>query len=83
MEKKIQDAKLMNLIIFMTDFVRQVIEGGNSFTQSHFFILLVQLSSEDLQNNAAPFIRILAQECNPKIDKQAFCTFVDGLLDND
>ena len=81
MEKKIQDAKLMNLIIFMTDFVRQVIEGGNAFTQSHFFILLVQMSAEDLQNNASPFIRILAQETTPKIEKQAFCTFVDGLLD--
>ena len=40
-KKKIADTKLMNMLIYITDYLRQVIESGNRFAASHFFILLV------------------------------------------
>lgn len=30
-DKKIKDTKLMNLLIYMTDYMRQVMESGQSF----------------------------------------------------
>jgi len=80
-EKKIADTKLMNMITYITDFIRSVFESGYRFTQSHFFILLVQMTPEDLklENHIGPFIRIVREELDVK--KDAFDTFVDGLHD--
>lgn len=51
------------------------------FESQHFFILLMQLTPEDLktENHLAPFIQILIDQL--KIEKDAFVTFVDGLHD--
>jgi hypothetical protein len=71
----------MNQLIYISDFVRQVVESGYKFTQSHFFILLVQMTAEDLklENHVGPFIRIVREELG--VTRDAFDTFVDGLHD--
>ena len=80
-DKKIKDAKLMNMLNYITDYMRQVMESGQRFGSNHFFILLLQFSPEDLQNNAEDFIQILINQL--KIKREEFNTFVDGLLDDD
>jgi hypothetical protein len=71
----------MNLLIFITDYIRQVTECGYKFTQSHFFILLLQLTPEDLKldSHIGPFIKIVKEELD--IKKEAFDTFIDGIHD--
>ena len=40
-DKKIKDTKLMNHLIYITDYMRQIMENGKRFLSSHFFILLL------------------------------------------
>lgn len=64
MQAAYKENQLHNVVRFMTDYLRQVIENGSRFTSGHFFIMLLQLSSSEIKNNAAPYIRILAEELN-------------------
>jgi hypothetical protein len=44
----IKESKLKNLLADITDFIKQVIENGNQFTKSHFFILLLSLKKDEI-----------------------------------
>ena len=43
------DAKLKNLLAYITDFIKQVVENGNTFSKSHYFMLLMNLTPEELE----------------------------------
>ena len=62
MQAAYKENQLHNVVRFMTDYLRQVIENGSHFTSGHFFIMLLQLSASEVKNNAAYFIRILTEE---------------------
>ena len=57
-----KENQLHNVVRFVTDYLRQVIENGSRFTSGHFFIMLLQFSSSEIKNKAANYIKILAQE---------------------
>ncbi len=57
-----KENQLHNALRFITDYLRQVIENGSRFTNGHFFIMILQLSASEVKNNAAQFIKILAEE---------------------
>ena len=65
---------------FTTDYLRQVIENGSSFTIGHFFIMLLQLSSSEVKNNSAQFIKILAEEL--QVPRDQYQRFLHGLKDD-
>ena len=44
----LRDAKLKNLLAYITDFIKQVVENGNTFSKSHYFMLLSNLAPEEL-----------------------------------
>lgn len=44
-----RDDKLKRLLAYITDFIKQVVENGNIFQKSHFFMLLKNLSPEELE----------------------------------
>ena len=81
MEKKLSDARMLNMIIYITDYMRTIIESGNQFTQSNFFILMLQLTPDDLkpENRIVQYIRCLTEELD--ISPEQFSTFIEGLLD--
>ena len=54
-----KENQLHNVVRFITDYLRQVIENGSRFTSGHFFIMLLQFSASEVKNKAAPFIKIL------------------------
>lgn len=45
----LRDAKLKNLLAYITDFIKQVVENGNIFSKSHFFMLLMSLSPQEIE----------------------------------
>ena len=49
MRLALRDAKLKNLLAYITDFIKQVVENGNTFSKSHYFMLLMNLTPEELQ----------------------------------
>jgi len=48
MKLAIQDTKVKNLLNYMTDFIKQVVENGNEFEKSHYFMLLMNLKPEEI-----------------------------------
>ena len=45
----------------MTEFMRQVIEGGIPFSRNHFLILLLQLDTAEVQDTLGEYIGVLAK----------------------
>ncbi len=59
----IKESKLKNLLAYITDFIKQVIENGNQFTKSHFFILLLSLKHDEItQPTISQTIKIIKDE---------------------
>jgi len=54
-------------------------ENGNIFTTGHFFILLLELTAEDISNRLAPYLKVLVEEL--KVPHEQFKKFLEGLLD--
>ena len=75
-----KENQLHNVVRFVTDYLRQVIENGSRFTSGHFFIMLLQLSASEVKNKAAQFIKILAEEL--QIPRDQYQRFVMGLKDD-
>ena len=65
-----RENQLHNIIRFICDYLRQVIENGSRFTPGHFFIMLLQFSEQEIYNNAQEYIKVLVQEL--KIDREQF-----------
>ena len=57
-----KENQLHNVVRFITDYLRQVIENGSRFTSGHFFIMLLQMSASEVKNNSLAFIKILIEE---------------------
>lgn len=49
------------------------------FTTGHFFILLLELTAEDIQNRLSPYLKVLVEEL--KVPRDQYARFLDGLLD--
>ena len=50
MQAAYKENQLHNVVRFMTDYLRQVIENGSRFNSGHFFIMLLQLSASEVKN---------------------------------
>jgi len=74
-----KENQLHNALRFITDYLRQVIENGSRFTNGHFFIMILQLSASEVKNNAAQFIKILAEELS--VPRDQYQRFISGLKD--
>ena len=74
-----RENQLHNMIRFMCDYLRQVVENGSKFTAGHFFIMLLQFSESEILNNSADYIRVLVQELG--IPRDQFQRFIAGLRD--
>jgi hypothetical protein len=48
MEAHVLESKLRELVDYVTDYLRIVIENGKQFTKEKFFIMLRELSHEHL-----------------------------------
>ena len=75
-----KENQLHNVVRFISDYLRQVIENGSRFTSGHFFIMLLQLSASEVKNKSAQFIKILAEEL--QIPRDQYQRFVLGLKDD-
>jgi len=79
MQSAYKENQQHNVIRFITDYLRQVIENGSRFTAGHFFIMLLQMSASEVKNNQAPYVRILIEEL--QIPRNQFQRFISGLKD--
>ena len=63
MAQAAKDLELLQLIRFISDFMRQVIENGNVFSKNHFFLMLLHLSPEEVTSSGhlycKPVVRML------------------------
>ena len=75
-----KENQLHNVVRFITDYLRQVIENGSRFTSGHFFIMLLQMSTSEVKNNSLAFIKILIEEL--QVPQSQFARFVNGLKDD-
>jgi len=50
MQAAYKENQLHNVVRFMTDYLRQVIENGSRFTSGHLFIMLLQFSASEVKN---------------------------------
>ena len=41
-----KEEQLMQSLVYVTEYMRQVIENGTNFSQNHFFILMLQMRPE-------------------------------------
>ena len=80
MSSAYKENQLHNVLRFMTDYLRQVIENGSRFTCGHFFIMLLQLSASEVKNRLAPYIRILVEEL--QVPRDQFQRFISGLKED-
>ena len=79
MDKAYKTNQLHNVIRFMTDYLRQVIENGSRYTSGHFFIMLLQLSAKEVENQCKEYLKIFIDEI--KVPNEQFTKFVAGLRD--
>jgi hypothetical protein len=47
---------------FICEYIKRVNENGNVFTTGHFFILLLELTAEDIGNRLAPYLKVIVEE---------------------
>lgn len=48
-------------LFFIMEFMRQVIEGGKHFSSNHFFILMLQLTPEEIKFELVDYLAYLIQ----------------------
>lgn len=66
---------------YMTEFMRQVIENGQGFSENHMFIVLLHLEPEQVTSDLCEFMKEMLHEVNVK--KQDMDRFMSGLSDAD
>ena len=57
-----KETQLHNTLKFVTEYIRRVNENGNVFTTGHFFILLLELTVNDIENRLGSYLKILVEE---------------------
>ena len=62
MKAQYQKNQLHNMIRYMTDYLRMVIENGNRFTSNHFFVMLWHLNHKEVENQLKEYMKILIEE---------------------
>ena len=73
------ETQLHNTLKFITEYIRRVNENGHVFTTGHFFILLLELTPEDVSNRLGPYLRIVVEEYHVPFEQ--YTRFLQGLLD--
>ena len=80
MKLALKDAKLKKLLNFITDFMKQVVENGSPFEKSHYFLILTQISQEEvLEPMVLSALRISAEELD--VSEFEYVQFVHGVKD--
>ena len=69
----------MQTLTFITDYIKNVIEGGNEFTSAQLFICLMQLSASLVNNGLSPFIKAINRVLS--VTEEEWQSFVEGLID--
>lgn len=49
-------------LTYITDFMKQVIENGFSFTKNHMFLCMLHLKPEEINNDSHEFLKILIRD---------------------
>ena len=67
--------------MFCIDFIKQVVENGNKFDKSHYFMMLMQLNIEEIQEPAViQTIQIITEEL--EVTEFEYVQFNQGIKDN-
>lgn len=69
--------------MYVSDYIKQVIENGNEFTINHFFILMLQLQPEEIQisyETNVEYIQLLVKALGVK--PEDFEKFISGIQGN-
>lgn len=78
-EQVILDQKLNVTLDYITEFMRQVIENGCPFTVNHFFISMLHLETEEVNETLADYLKVIVRVI--EIKRAEFNKFVDGITD--
>ena len=62
MEAYMLEAKLHDLVHYMTDYLRIVIENGKSFKKENFFMMIQELSHEHIVTESERYFKIMIEE---------------------
>lgn len=90
----LKDTKIKNLLHYMTgkfeffnlkfvlDFIKQVVENGNAFEKSHYFMLLMNLQPDEVEEpSIISALKIIAEEL--EISEFEYVQFNQGLKDSE
>ena len=80
MKAQYEKNQLHNMIRYMTDYLRMVIENGNRYTSNHFFVMLWHLNNKEVENQLKEYIKILIEEI--EVPQEQYTMFVAGLGPN-
>ena len=70
----------MDHFIFRVDFIKQVVENGNKFEKSHYFMMLMQLSEKEMNEPAMiQSLKIITEEL--KVTEFEYVQFNQGIKD--
>ena len=72
----------MGLIYFLfLDFIKQVVENGNEFTKEHFFMMLLTLDPDEVQESIVVLsLRIIIEEI--EVSSVEYVEFNQSIKDN-
>ena len=79
MKLTVSETQLHNTLKFICEYIKRVNENGHVFTTGHFFILMLELTAEDIGNRLAPYLKVLVEEL--KVSHEQYSRFLEGLLD--
>ena len=79
-QNSLKETKIKNLMTYITDFLKQIVENGCKLSKSHFFMLLMNLDSDDLAELIiVKTVRIMIEEM--EVTKPEFNKFTLGIKD--
>lgn len=78
-EQLMVNSQLMVTLDYITEFMRQVIENGCAFTSNHFFICMLHLDPQQVNQTLAAYLKAVVQAV--QVSKEALLKFVQGITD--
>jgi hypothetical protein len=54
-----KETQLHNTLKFICEYFKRINENGHTYTSDHFFILLLELTADDVKNMLAPYLKTL------------------------
>jgi hypothetical protein len=73
-----KETELREVLTYVADFMKQVIENGNSFTKKHVFMVLEELDVDSVgDKNVGRYLKILIDELDiDESEYDAFCELI-------